>query len=851
MKLNMDRFEECLGKIAARGKINPAEAKAILQEVANRAEGMRASGQKDPFVSAAAELADKVTNAAKKKKTDALANLYARQHVLDVVDRNGGVRNAIETLRSLLHGTYKSSLDSVQSMSRGLANTWQGVLNWQLRAAGVEKAAITGAMDRDLAIELGKLSGWTDKSSGNIQAEAAAKAIHPILNTIKDRMNALGAHIATALDYVAKTRHDPYKIRRAAGSSAASLDEAFAAWWSFTRGLLHEKTFAGVVPTADQTMEAARTAFGRNVFDALITGIHMTTKGDRDEGFVPYAFEGTRNLARKASHDRTLFWKDPESWHDYVSKFGDQTSITDGVMRSISQGARSIALMDKFGTNPMANLRLIMRSIEEKYRGDADAVKKFSNKKQAVENVMAYLDGSANIPENFDWARIGQDIRTAYATFDLGGVGITHGTSIWVTVPSELRHHGISRLEAVGQVAASLVKGRGDAERQEILADLGAYADGLVRDVNANWQPDTPWPGRLSGMANTYMKYTGIHYVFDRTDAAVRSMLSHNLARNMSKTFADLNPLLQKMLSSYGINEPEWDLLRTATGLKVENGRAYLTPHDAMNVDPTGSLTDKLSGYYSDTAAHSRVTPGARERANSWLGGGTRRGSGAGEALRFLAQFKMWPVAAFDQLLRREIYMNTSAKTAAWGLGSMMALSAAAGYLRMSINDLALGNPLRNPLEPKTLLAGLAQGGGMGILGDFLFGEAMRSRFGAGLIGTLGGPLVSDADSLIHIYNQWLNGRADWNEIARFGVRHIPYANLVYVKGALDYLVLYHLYEAASPGWWERSNRRLQKETGRTMTGYQPGEGVPFGLPYLYMTTPGGATSGLFGGSNG
>jgi hypothetical protein len=51
----------------------------------------------------------------------------------------------------------------------------------------------------------------------------------------------------------------------------------------------------------------------------------------------------------------------------------------------------------------------------------------------------------------------------------------------------------------------------------------------------------------------------------------------------------------------------------------------------------------------------------------------------------------------------------------------------------------------------------------------------------------------------------------------------------------------YHLYEAASPGWWERTNRRLAKEQGRVMTGYTPGGKIPYtpmGLGAPTMTVP-------------
>jgi hypothetical protein len=140
----------------------------------------------------------------------------------------------------------------------------------------------------------------------------------------------------------------------------------------------------------------------------------------------------------------------------------------------------------------------------------------------------------------------------------------------------------------------------------------------------------------------------------------------------------------------------------------------------------------------------------------------------------------------------------------------------------------------------------MAQGGGFGMYGDFLFGES--NRMGNGFLSTLAGPVVGDASDLANVA---LRARDDvtgakvhkngqfadlWPELARFGVKHIPFANLVYVKGALDYLLWYHLYEAASPGWWERTNRRLQKEQGRTMVGYAPGAGVPYTPPALIQT---------------
>jgi hypothetical protein len=892
MKLNLAAFGACIAKIVERGRMTDGEAKAILQEVANRAEQMRASGVADPFVSAAAEMAGRLKENAQKAHADGIRNALIRNNLLGEIEKQGGLANAPETIRSLLHGTNKGSRDNIQSQWRGLAANWQAVLSNALRRGGLEHAAITGELDNEVAEALWRAHGGKPNDDVKISqpAQKIADAIKPLQDNARDRLNNAGAQIGDAMDYVAHQEHDPRKMRRAAGPGQTP-DAAFGAWWQAEQPRWSEKTFDGLVPREGESDADARTRFARSVFDALVSGVHMTASGAKGletdgAGFVAPAFEGSRNIAKKLGQPRVIRYKDAQSWLDHQQQFGSATSLTAGVMRTLDQSARQVALMEKLGTNPTANLNQVLRKVEETYRSDLDGLKSFQGKIAGIKNVMGRLDGSLNIPENEMAAKIGANIRTFETMGSLGGVGVTHFASIWPTVTSELVHHGVSRLQTLGNMVQALVRGKGTAERQDILADLGAYAGGLSRDMFARWQPEDSVPGRISSIANTFMKYTGIHYIFDNTQAGVREMLAHQLGRSTGKEFGALDPHLSQMLGKYNIVSDEWNLLRGVPDLPVSEGRAYLTPSDARRIDPAQTeallrsrgmigeksdpasvqqavsqfgqtLSDRLLSYYGDAADHAVVTPGVKERA--LLLGSTRPGSIGGELLRFVTQFKMWPLAAMSQVIGREIYMSLSAKEAVWNLGALAALSSAFGYLRMSVNDAALGHPVRNPLDPKTMLAGLAQGGGIGILGDFLFGET--SRMGGGLVSTAMGPVASDADQLIQIFNRFRadltdptihhkNGKfADlWPDLAHFGVRHVPFSNLVYLKGALDYLAWYHLYEAASPGWWERTNRRLEKDQGRAMTGYVPGGGVPVGVPGVYMKNNSGQTFGLLGG---
>jgi hypothetical protein len=867
-KLKPEKWAACVADIAAKGKINKGEALKLLEEVANRGEKMRLTGQADPFVSAAKDLVTNLKAAADRRALDALRNAGVRKKILDDIKAAGGLSKAADIIRSNLHGTNVQHRDSVQARTRGMAAEMQAPVDRAIEKAGLKEAARLGALDNDTADDMWAMKAGPPKGPANNPARKLAEILAPPLSLLRKRFNMAGAHIGDVLDHVAHTNYDGRKMRIAAGRSKTP-DEAFDAWWRVTEGRWNPETFTDnhVEPEGNETMGDARRRFARSVFDAVVTGVHKQGPGLEysTEGFVPLAYEGSANLARKLSEPRVIRWKSGRAWMENMREFGMATTLTQAVMQEIETGARHIALMEKFGTNPMGNLKLIMRQVEEDYRSDLDGVKKFQDKKNGIEAVMMQLDGSANRPANQMGAAISSSIRTVLTMGFGGGFGLTHLASVAPTVTSELRHHGVPMLKSLGLLIQKLAGGRywTSEERKDIQAKLGAYAAGLTREMYSRWQPDVDGiPGRLAGLANIYMKFTVLPYIFENTQAGVREVLANDLARYSAKRFGELDPHLSQIIGKYGIGEAEWDLLRAVPDLPQADGMTYLTPDVGRRIDPVEAekllrargtlgpksspetiarevehlgfeLSDKLASYYGDTAALSVVTPGAKERA--WVLGKTQRGTVPGEAARFMLQFKMWPIAAMTQLIGREIHLSLNKKDMAWGLGTLAAISTLAGYVRLSVNNAASGRPVPDPMDPRTLLASLAQGGGVGILGDFLFGEV--NRFEGGLWSTLAGPLATEANSVWTLYQRWANGdydkdehptsRGPWADLLRLGVRHVPGANLVYLKGFLDYLVWYHLYEAASPGWWERTNRRLIREQGRGMAGYRPGGGVP------------------------
>jgi hypothetical protein len=72
-----------------------------------------------------------------------------------------------------------------------------------------------------------------------------------------------------------------------------------------------EKTFEGVVPAAGETETDAKRMFAYSAYKALLTGVHKSYNamfGMGPSDFIPAAFEGTRNYARRLSQSRVIIY---------------------------------------------------------------------------------------------------------------------------------------------------------------------------------------------------------------------------------------------------------------------------------------------------------------------------------------------------------------------------------------------------------------------------------------------------------------------------------------------------------------------------------------------------------------
>ena len=554
--------EACIARVAAKGSIGQQEAAQILEDLAVRAEKMRATGMEDPVVAAAGEAAMGIKEKARADFLDAVRNADARQRMMAraIGEAEGGQvapqqtiagriipgmkrLGAADGLRSMMHWVPGADAkDNAESLWQTISRSTIAAVGNRLRRDGVEKAALA-MRGTDLEYEVAE-AGW--RHNGGAPDESArvsalgqkiSDALFPPLDLIKRRQNSEGARIGTALDYVTHTNWDPRQLRLAAGPGA-DAEAAFAAWRTKEEPRMAAKTFEDIEPKEGETEEEAKARFLRSVFFATASGVHMRSPGmagmaGDDGGYVPPAFEGTHNVARSVSQPRVVYWNNARDWLDHMREFGGGDGLYAQVSRTLNVGARKTALMHYFGTNPEANLNLTIRKIQERYREDLDGLARFNNQIDNLRNTMGRLTGALNVPSNADHAEAFEALMSWEAAAHLGGVSITHLAAAPGTFSAELAHHGVGRMEAISGIAKALVSGRKDQAEQDALADSGAYAHGYANEMaRQSGAFGHGVPGFVSWAAGHFMRLTGLPNVLDRIQAkGVKAVLMDRLGR--------------------------------------------------------------------------------------------------------------------------------------------------------------------------------------------------------------------------------------------------------------------------------------------------------------------------------
>lgn len=813
--------QDCFAEAAeAAGRPLSREA---LEDYFLRAEGRIARYTREGMTpeSAAAragrDLADEAAVARAIEKRQARINVLAQEGLRARVVEGRELESVEAAIAGVQRkGAFRNAALSLDAMGGQRVKRTMNAFMHEMDQAGLSKAFSKAdpAFERDVANELGRLDDPTwGRATGNAQAKRMAEIIHKHQDALRLAENDAGAFIGKLDQYLARQSHDRFKIKRA----------GYEAWRDATLPRLAERTFDDILPEE-------REGWLRQVYNRLASGIHMgSEQGDWIAGF-----SGPANLAKKLSAERKLFFKSPDDWLDYNKQFGNG-SLNGTVMATLERGSRAVEAMQLAGTNPRAMFGgwiddLTRRAVEA---GEVDKAAKLGQQK---DRLLRLYDNAMRAPrpiENEKLATWFANIR-AFQRFKLGGAALSSIPDLASTM-AMAEHNGVGALDSLAWHLGSLFPD--GAERKAAMREAGIGFDHMAHSLQTRFGAEDGVAGALAKSVDVFTRLSAQPWWTQNMKDASTLMLLHNVAEKAALPHESLPRLMQTTLRRYGIEAAEWDALRQVVQ-KAPDGNRYVFAGDIADLpdvavqrlgpDPNKARTElerKYSTYIFDQVQEgmSEETPQIRDLLN----GGGPAGNLRNELWRTATQFKQFPASFVARTLMREWSrdgVNVS------GLAKVIAGSTLFGYMAMAAKDAIRGKVPFNPASDeydagqyvKNVMRAAAQGGGLGIYGDFLLGEV--SRTGGGPITNLLGPAFGMTEDLVKaLYtgprDAALEGKLTPGRVGADALQAVkanaPFINLFWTRAALDYGVLYSLQETLSPGYLARFEHNAQKKSGQ------------------------------------
>ncbi len=841
-KLNMDEAQSLLAQVDA--------VKAQLRGNPNQGDllGWDVVGVAKEEAAAAARLVEQMKEAALIEKRNAALSLAAKHRNLSLANKFGNLpgrggnvvqrlgravfhwQGHIEGLMASLDGSQflrEGSRRSVSLEARVLTGQWLGTLIHDVEKLGLWEHFVNDAHGPDVWQALSRIStadvekATPDFTGLHPDAVKLAQVVAPLVKDQQIQKNAVGAWIKDLRGYVARQTHDMQKIR----------DAGFEAWrdkvvaWGLDVGRMVRENGGNQPP--ERVLRA--------VYDELADGKFHQAEPLENQA----AFSGPANLAKKVSQHRVLHFLSPLGGYHYMREFGrGNGSLAETLMEGMRQSAREVALMKVWGPNYEANIQQVMRSIEDGLTGrDLDL---FRAQKQRVLDLLHFVDGTLDAPAREMVAKVGTGLRAWQTIAKLGGAIWTSMNDIPVMASAISHAQDRSFLSGMTEAISSVLQGRPKGERREILHALGVFFDSQVAGVHSRFTSFDDMPGLTAKLMQQFFKLNGLTWWTETLRSSAALSFSAHLADVSGKGWDGLGRGMQQTLTRYRIDAGLWDLLRQAP-LQAADGRKYLTPEGLRTVPDTAlagylrgrgqdpseaavarlraELGTALRSLVLDQSEYAVIEPGARTKNR--LLQGTRKGTGAGEFFRFMAQFKSFTFTYLDSVLGREVYgrgYDSLGEYLKRGKGDMLGLARLAvamtlfGYAGMTVKGLLKGQEPRDPVDPRTWLASFIQGGSAGIFGDFLFGNFSRQSrtFSA----TAAGPVLGMGDDVFDLFTRAREGDDVAGTAFRKALDNTPYLNLWWLRPGLNYLFLWSAQEALNPGSLRRMEAKQRRDQG-------------------------------------
>ena len=858
---------DCL-RVAMNAGASEEQAADIVDALFEEKARLRAQGRLTPEALSEAwrERAASVERLTALKRRRAMLAAVRRDEALrDIRRAQAEGFDFLDGLQALLVGRsarFTGARQSISAQRRAVFSGWADPLARELERIGADgadgggKGGVLRRIQGDKAFHDAVVIALREPdAAADPLVRQTADAIARHTEAARLRFNLAGGGMGRLEGWTPQT-HDAEKLLRAGQK----------AWADAILPLLdRERTFG-----RDAGDEAAVRRILEGVYDTLVLGKNpfLPASGGRGAG---------GDVAAPLEHARVLHFKSGRDAVTYNDRFGSG-NLFDATLRHLDRMARAVALMERLGPDPEAAVRRLIAGERARVHADGamdhaarqralrelDAAMSRGLTSGATAKQLAELTGEANECVFPTLAKTAAVLRATQTLSKLGGAALSATSDIFIKAAS-MRCNGETWPSAILQsVTQYLDNYRDGPTRRAAAGQAGAFLDALTGHMGAAWDADAGLTGRIARAQNWLFRWTGLNWITEQGKAGYGLWLSQSLGDAAARGWDALAPDMRAMLQWHGVDAARWDVLRTMTAVG-EDGRRYFLPVDVPPPDAALEhlLPERLRGAppadaegaarfaAAREAGLARLRERARTDAIALLSDetgfailepddavravtrqGLRRGTYAGEFWRFVTQFKSFPVAYMQRVLGGRRWVRGSRQQGMrYGFGGGAAadaltrdipgvlgfglLMASFGYAAMTLKDIARGQKPRDPRDMDSWLAACLQSGGLGIFGDYLFGEA--SRFGNSFTASAVGPVAGMVEDVAKLPSLLLHGKPGQarDQLIQTAIDNAPFINMWHTRAALNYAALYHIKEWLSPGSLRRMERRMRKQHGR------------------------------------
>jgi hypothetical protein len=834
--------DKCLARIEEtlkRSSIETAKAEDILSEIKKAQREIDVNNLDDTLINNLSEKVLKEQEIQKKiNQRNSLENEIKIRNTVDYVLKEFP-EDPVEGLTAVLVGSNFQKAGSRASVALAQLSQYRQIavsFNEKLRQKNLESlfAKANEDIDRRLSRtiwELGEDKPITEKNKDIVEL---AKVIHEFSETIRLKYNNFGANIGKLPGWIVRQSHDPFQLRNAMDvlnlknnknikEINGSAERNIAAWKGYIKPKLDERTFEGVdAKDRDQ--------FLTYVYNSLIRNEHQIAEGAGGH-------YGGKSITSKLNAKRVLHFKTADDWFDYNSKFGGG-NLRESLFAGFNYAGRNIGLMSTLGTNPKAGFEKIVRLVENNLikkgqQGKAQKVGDYLKIQGRYERHFAEIDGSVNSINSFSGARWSGITRSILSMAKLGGAVVSALADVHL-YGRELKYQGRTYLGGIAEAMTRLGKIKNSKRKIEIAEQLGFMADNVIYDLAARYSTGDTLNKSFTKLQRTFFKLNLLQWWTNSLKEGAMLGMGNYVAKQRNIAFNNLDSKFKRLINHFGIDEKIWNTIRKMDVEKAEDGKEFFSVRqiDNLSDDTIKSLANldkmskrqidifkdnlktKVSGMFLDRSTYAVIEPDARTR--SFMKGGLHAGTFWGEAARFMFQFKAFPLAILQKAMGREIssFRAGNYGEGFWGVVSLIVGSGMFGYISMTAKDLIRGKSPKDPTKKKTFFNAMLQGGGLGIYGDFLFGQSFS---GLDILATAGGPAATEFAKAGNAFRYAFQGEFSKAGKAAYKsvVGNTPFLNLFYLKTAFDYAIGYQIMETLSPGHLRKMEKRMKKETGQ------------------------------------